>query len=928
MLHPKTGKEVRIIETDASIWREHKTLRYGNIPSIWETVYDGRMNLKGQGTNGQGANGQGANGQGAKGPDYRILLNASVADAEEFKISKIVLVSNLDPGIKALRITNAIILEEIHLLYPHLGGRCDGTVEDAAVLMGGLLRFRKLAGVWNKRAESLGMSRQGPEPKLWWITQFFKHGKSERAAEIRKCLRENASSPLIDRILLLNEQREEFSKLPKIQEEVIGHRLTYKDIFERIYDIPDNTIVVFANADIFIDRSFKELWSLNLEDKFLALLRYEFEDEVETAKIFGPRADSQDTWIVRSDDIKRRPRSAWSGMNFQFGKMGCDNAIAMEMMRQKFLVVNPAQSIRTYHVHGSEIRNYSKTDVVDATLFHYVKPTAIHDLMPEFKVPEILELRECFQTPEGLVFDSTKMYIGSSDSAKEAWSKANIHGLMSTLEVNKALIVPWPEGAERREIYCLKYMSKILRLWSISPGEFYGYDGKGCHEVLKIFNWNRGTLPVIQRDDCLVWAKEGLALFETSDPVSKEDIVALRKYVRASLPIDKRKIVIVEGTMNSKEVLALEASLETYDVHVVYPTSSLERILDVYNGAWGIVCSDSESYWNWLLSEGAYVFETSGKGQEKGQEQEKEKGRAQEISAAAGLNHRVTSDLLESIRNAAIILDHTLPTIWMPVTLQSTSFFAHPGDSFREMVRLWQKAGYVNVREHYGTQVWWGEVGAQGVLLYDRPTNEWRLAAPPEEREWKLALFGNPKIGSAKAVPWTFWPRRPSLVEVYSPVKGWEERRAGPVFYGKTENAIQERRRRGDWASVCEEWVMVKDKEKYPFTQSEYLERLASSRFGLCLPGYGLKCHREIECMAMGCVPIVLKGVDMDSYAVPPILGLHYLLVEKPEDIPIVIGGVGRDAWESMSAACRLWWKDNASCEGSFRLTARLTSSA
>jgi len=860
----------------------------------------------------------------AQGPDYRILLNATVTHAEEFKLSKIVLVSNIDSGLKALRITNAIILEEIHLLYPHLGGPWDGTVEDAAVLMGGLLRFRKLSGVWNKRAESLGMSRQGPPPKLWWITQFFKHGKSERAAEIRKCLRENVSSPFIDKILLLNEQREDFAKSPKIQEEVIGHRLTYKDIFERIYDIPDNTIVVFANADIFIDASFKELWSLNLEDKFLALLRYEF-DGSDTAKIFGPRADSQDTWIVRSDDVKRRARSSWSGMNFQFGKMGCDNAVAMEMMRQKFLVINPAQTIRTYHVHGSEIRNYSKTDVVDATLFHYVKPTAIHDLIPEFKVPEILELKSpCFQTTDGLVFDSTKMYIGSSDYAKNAWSTANIHGLMPTLEVDKALIVPWPPGAENsRELYCLKYMSKILRLWNISPGEFFGYDGKSCHEVLKMFKWNRPSLPVIQREeDSVIWAKEGLALFDTSDPVSKEDISALRKYVRASLPIDKRKIVIVEGAMRSKEVLALEAALDDYDVHVVYPSSSLERIMDVYNGAWGIVCSDSESYWNWLLPEGAYVFESSGQGEIQ--------GLAQEISSAAGLNHRVTSDLLEAIRNAAIVLDDSLPSIWMPVSLPSTNFFSHPGDSFREMVRLWQKAGYVNVREHHGTQVWWGEVGAGGVLLYDRPTNEWRLAAPPEEREWKLALFGNPKVGSAKAVPWIFWPRRPSLVEASASAsaKTWDERRAGPVFYGKTENAIQQRRRRGNWDAVCEEWIMVKGDEKHPFTQSEYLERLASSRFGLCLPGYGLKCHREIECMAMGCVPIVLKGVDMDSYHNPPVLGKHYIEVEKPEDVPVFVGRIDRGTWEEMSAACRQWWKDNASVAGSFEITSRIIGEA
>jgi hypothetical protein len=239
------------------------------------------------------------------------------------------------------------------------------------------------------------------------------------------------------------------------------------------------------------------------------------------------------------------------------------------------------------------------------------------------------------------------------------------------------------------------------------------------------------------------------------------------------------------------------------------------------------------------------------------------------------------------------------------------------------MVRLWQKAGYVNVCEHSGTQVWWGAVGAEGVLLYDRPTNEWRLAAPANEREWKLALFGNPK--PSNGVAWTFWPRRPSLIEGIA-LKSWEDRVAGPVFYGKCENAIQERRRKGDWESVCEEWIMVKGDAAHSLTQTEYLERLAGARFGLCLPGYGLKCHREIECMAMGCVPIVSKGVDMDSYAVPPVCGVHYLRVEGPEDVAAAL--VDRETWETMSAACLSWWAANASVEGSFKLTERLIAEA
>jgi len=966
--HPITGKEIRVIQTEASLWRENKTLSYGTTPSIWETVSD---KLLDDGT----------------APMYRILLSSSASSDEEVrkasKSSQIILLSNVVvktiglEKFKRLGLDNVLCLDEIHLMYPHLGGAWDGSVEDAAILMAGLLRYRRVAGVWNERAVTLGLYReQKPPAQLWFITQFFKHSNPDRAAEIRKCLRENTSSKLISKIILMNESPQKYTDATKgkVQEEIIGRRLTYQDVFERIYDIPDNTIVVFANADIFIDDSFKELWSLNLEDKFLALLRYDLpaSGDISEARIFGPRADSQDTWVVRSDDVKRRDRSCWQKLNFKFGKMGCDNGIAMEMLRQKFLVINPSQTIRTYHVHSSEIRNYSKDDVLDMPIFHYIQPSGIHDLNPEFKLekgatPAVLKsvvrgseeavkawktcIKEpfeevfvpsaeqrivlkgpCFQTTNGLVFDSKKMYIGETEVAKNLWTNSKIHGLMSTMEIGRALVAPWPceQGSERgdsREIYCLRYLSKILRLWATEKGEFFCSENPGFEEVLHLFNWNSEILPIIAREEnSLLWCKEGAVGFcHEGERVLKEDIDALRLNLRtwsADVRDGKKLVIMEDGVVLTKEfVLKIEAELEDagFDVRIVYPKkTSLERIRDMYCGAWGIISASDVSAvgWNWILPNGANVFEVSSK------------TLGIEISTASNLVHwfvkkdGIVEQILEVTGKE--IVNKDLPTIWMPV---ASGFFAHPGDSFREMVRLWQKAGYVNVCEHpTATQVWWGSVGTEGVLLYDRPTNEWRLAAPVEEREWKLALFGNPKVPVPNGLAWTFWPRRPSLVEglvtAGAAEKGYDERCAGPVFYGKTENAIQERRRKGDWKSVCSEWVMVKGDEKYPFTQTEYLEKLAGARFGLCLPGYGLKCHREIECMAMGCVPIVSKGVDMDSYAVPPVEGVHYLRADEPSDVPNVL--VSKDAWERMSAACKLWWKENASCEGSFRLTARL----
>ena len=960
-----------MIQTDATVWREFKTLIYSAEPSIWDTVYHGLLS---DGT----------------GPMFRLVLEA--VEADEFKMmatkSKLLLLSKvaLDSigadTFKKLGVNNVVYLEEIHLMYPHLGEPWDGTREDAAVIMAGLLRYRKIAGVWSARGSYIGCVKEdSAPPRLWWITQFFKHEKSKRAAEIRKCLRENSKSRLIDKILLLNESPQEFPQSPKVVEEVIGCRLRYQDVIERIYDIPDDVIVVFANADIFIDdNSWKDLWSLNLEDKFLALLRYDVTAtwDVAEAKIFGPRADSQDTWVVRAADIKKRAKETWN-LGFNFGKMGCDNLLALEMMKQKFLVSNPSQSLRTYHVHTSDIRNYNKTDVIEAPIFHYIQPSAINDLQAEFKLPKfkpsVLKRHllgssaaveawkkslkpalsdsfedftpkaeqlvridsPCFQTTEGLVFDSEKMYIGETASSKLLWNNSKIHGMMPTLGVGRALIVPWPVGADKsKEVYCLRYMSKVLRLWdSEGQGEFFGSEEPAFEKVLQLFTWNQESLPIITREDnSLIWCKSAVGFCHEENPVLKEDIDALRKYMREWVPeISARKMVIMEDgiLLTSTLVLELEKSLEAagYDVKVVYPSkTSMERLVDVFSGAWGIVaaCGMSSIGWNWMLPVGAHVFEVNSS-----------KTVGIEISSAASLSHyfvsKAVADIVEQVGVASIAFsacaeaeDASLPTVWLPSA--TTGFFGHPGDSFREMVGLWKKAGYINVRAHDGAQVWWGKVGADGVLLYDRPTNEWRLAAPEVEREWRLALFGNPKPSASNAVPWTFWPRRPSLVEELTakPLASYDERKQGPVFYGKTENAVQERRRQGDWKAVCEEFVMVKD--EYPFTQTEYLEKLASTRFGLCLPGYGFKCHREIECMAMGCVPLVSEWVDMTSYANPPIEGKHYLRLKNSRDVPAVVASVSKESWEAMSAACRTWWAENASCQGSFELTRLLCASA
>ena len=1033
--HPVTGKEIREIKTDASMWKEHKTLAVG-ASQMYDTVAS-------EGT-----------------PTYFVQITPAskkeILDAS--RSSKLLFISQdaiagtaLIGGIgvkefRELQLQNVISLEEINKLYPHIGGAWDGTFEDAVIMIAGLMRYRKIAGLpmspmspMLARAQGLGLTEATSTPyRIWWLTQYYVPEKPKRRKEIRTCLERNMESKLIDRIVLMNEKKEELptgGQVP-IEERVLGKRLTYADVIHAAAEFPADVICVFANADICIDdESWRQLWQVNMENKFLALLRYDVPESgrTEDAKIFGPRADSQDTWVVRVEDILKRGASTIAkGLDFPFGKMGCDNTVALEMLRQKFLVVNPCLSLKTWHFHSSGVRGYETNDVIDRPIFHYVHPSGFHDLQPMFtfekvananiqepivlgvtnpvslirqvrggastkwlmaankraETPMKLEdanlitpgrefvvgAKNVFSTANGLAYTKDRLLIGAAPRAQNVWSTATMSALTPTLECKKGLITPWPKGAEKsRVIYLLRYLSKILRLVPegasrlVEDGwEFFCPEERLVTEALESFTWNAAKLPVIKyEDDMALWCEDARILpVSECEAVLAEDIAALRGSLRGwkkSVNTERLRIVIVEDdkVLDDSLVRELEEVLEgSFDVKVVYPErSSAHRITDCFSGAWGVICcSGLEACgWNWILPEGeGVVLEVSIDGDTAGLE----------VSAAAGLKHRFVERSKDAIlkevwreeeswklakgtagtgcTGTGCTGGETLPIVWMP-RADLEGYFAHPGDSFREMVRLWGKAGLCRVREHpTATMVWWGEVGRGevgrgevgrgGVLLYDRPNHDWRLAAPTVEKEWKMALFGNPKVpsGRADSSPWFFWPRRPALVEEIveqGSFSSWEKRTGSLVFYGKTENKVQEKRRStADWSSACSEWSMVNGTEPYPFTHSEYLLKLADSRFGLCLAGYGYKCHREIECMAMGCVPICAPEVDMNSYAVPPLEGVHYLRVNSPEEAREKVASVSKEAWEVMSAAGRAWWKENCSVQGSFALTQKLVS--
>ena len=86
----------------------------------------------------------------------------------------------------------------------------------------------------------------------------------------------------------------------------------------------------------------------------LALTRWDIsdKDDYKNGAVFFDRPDSQDTWIFRGGI----PQMA--GAEFGLGLCGCDNSIAYMIEQCGYNVINPSRTIKTYHLHLTNVRNY------------------------------------------------------------------------------------------------------------------------------------------------------------------------------------------------------------------------------------------------------------------------------------------------------------------------------------------------------------------------------------------------------------------------------------------------------------------------------------------------------------------------------------------------------------------------------------------
>jgi hypothetical protein len=904
------------------------------------------------------------------------------------------------------KFTNILCLDEIHELYPYISRKyVQGDSEAMAVMYAfAVYRIHTVIGINKEDVIDFSMlfnnlnfeSFRSPEP-LWLIQQYFTPQKAKREREIKHCLQKNVECEMIDKILLLNEEdySAKFPKSDKIIQEIIGHRMKYSDVLRAIYEkVPEGTLVAFSNSDIYLDSTWSELWSLNLKDKFLALLRYEEpQSQEEEPKLFGPREDSQDTWVLHSDSVKSRSWNDFKDFEFEFGKAGCDNAINVEMLRKKFIVANPCLSFKTMHCHSSQIRSYDPKDVIDKPIYLYLQPTGLHDLNPlsdlkkysleweptsyfsrkvhaidekakntfckmasrdeiirlepdndnMFVPPKeenLYKFENSFVTANGLAYGYDKIYLGKSAVLREAWAKATVSNLTPSIGIQSVLAAPFPETAEKDVWnYCTQYLSKVIRMREKGhTGEFWlPKELKSAYDLVQKFKWSdskSSQAPVIPREKDVTAFGASVTMLEPRKLplVYKEEMEALRGAFTSyceEIMYPKRIVIFQDDkVLTDENVGQLETVLENlgYEVNVIYPSrSSISFILQRVSGvAYCIATPQSEDLY-WMLPRSAKVLDTM--------LETKISGNGAHMAGACSLEYWITllprdkSKFVEKICDTLEMMSQetreepSLPKIIIPKDFKG--FHEHAGDSFREMAEIWKERGYITIENSADSPyVWWNRIGT--TLLYDRATFDWLKDTPTL---YEKILCGNPDASQVdRGIQWSFWPRKPRLVEELAQghLNTWDERKKLMVFYGRIENEVQLQNRSNELVKACTDYdIPVGPDAKYKYSPKEYLNALSEAKFGLCLAGFGAKCNREIECMALGTVPVVAPDVDMEHYANPPQEGKHYVKLKSfdPEEAKKVIEVVTEEEWIRMSSLGHEWWKDNASADGLFQLT-------
>jgi hypothetical protein len=196
-------------------------------------------------------------------------------------------------------------------------------------------------------------------PKLHLYTTFYNEKNKFRKQELLTCLKYNVQNTAIAKVTLFNEGDSLVHlNANKIEEINITQRPTYQDFINHINThTGEEDIHIISNTDIYFDKHIGVLQRLNLKNTCLTLSRWDT-TESKQPKLYNHN-DSQDVWIFKG------PIHQDLNADFPLGVPRCDNRLLHEIERAGYTVLNPAFSIKSYHIHkGQRALVYTEDDNV------------------------------------------------------------------------------------------------------------------------------------------------------------------------------------------------------------------------------------------------------------------------------------------------------------------------------------------------------------------------------------------------------------------------------------------------------------------------------------------------------------------------------------------------------------------------------------
>ena len=252
------------------------------------------------------------------------------------------------------------------------------------------------------------------------FTSLYPETSHVRHKELSTCLEQNLANPAIGLVCLFLEGTESpFPFHEKLKVRSISHRPMFQNFFEWANELAqlDTDTSIVTNSDIYLDASVSALAHLLEQEQCAALTRWDMQSDG-SPRLFD-RNDSQDVWIFKG---KIRPVVS----DYLVGVPRCDNRLLYELRRAGYEVINPAFSVRSFHLHAGQRAEYPEN--IDGPYvegpYEYLWPhnllslpaTMLHNTHhPDTKLGWRIDWRKMQRTLPWRVFEKVKRLVAKNE---------------------------------------------------------------------------------------------------------------------------------------------------------------------------------------------------------------------------------------------------------------------------------------------------------------------------------------------------------------------------------------------------------------------------------------------------------------------------------------------------------------------------------